>query len=168
MRKKLQRGFSAPETILVLVAVGLIAFVVWFVFHSSSDTSETLGNAANTQTEVPKQNNTAARTAEKAKVYTIRTDANTGKYLADISGKVLYTYGADTKGVSNCSGDCLAAWPVYKATVTDNLPADISVITRTDGNKQYAYKGMPLYYYVNDTTGQVTGEGVNNFHVAKP
>jgi predicted lipoprotein with Yx(FWY)xxD motif len=44
------------------------------------------------------------------------------------------------------------------------------VINRSaDEIKQYAYKGLPLYYYTGDTSaGMVTGDGINNFHLAKP
>jgi len=48
------------------------------------------------------------------------------------------------------------------------LPANVGVITRTDGSKQYTYKNLPLYYFTGDQTGQVTGDNVENFHVAKP
>ena len=48
------------------------------------------------------------------------------------------------------------------------LPANVTVITRSDGGKQYAYKGMPLYTFTSDGNGQVTGDGVENFHIAKP
>ncbi|WP_225973426.1 COG4315 family predicted lipoprotein [Polynucleobacter paneuropaeus] len=40
---------------------------------------------------------------------------------------------------------------------------DYSVITRDDGKKQLAYKGMPLYFWVKDTKpGDKTGDGFLN------
>jgi predicted lipoprotein with Yx(FWY)xxD motif len=49
------------------------------------------------------------------------------------------------------------------------VPTNVGTITRTDGGVQYTYKKMPLYYYVGDTSaGQITGDGVNGFSVAKP
>lgn len=170
MRKASQRGYSAVETILVLVIVGLIAFVVWYVFSSRSDTETTLGNAATTQTEVPKQTAKKTTTQQSAPVsqVLIKTDSKLGQYLSDPNNKALYTYGSDTSGVSNCSGACLAAWPIYTATTTTDLAANVTVIKRADGTSQYAYKGMPLYYYSSDTAGTVTGDGVGGFHVAKP
>jgi predicted lipoprotein with Yx(FWY)xxD motif len=172
MRKANQRGYSIVETVLVLVIVGLIAFVVWYVFSSKSNTETTLGNAATTQTEVSKQNakkSIAPNIATPADVVVTKTNANIGQYLADSSNKALYTYGADTAGVSNCTDSCLTNWPIYSAaSAPSTLPANVTVITRADGSKQYAYKGLPLYYFSSDSAGQVTGDGVNNFHVAKP
>ena len=94
-----------------------------------------------------------------------------GKYLTDFQGMTLYTFDKDTKGVSNCSGPCLTAWPIYTsgATAEKILPLNISVITRSDGSKQFAWKGMPLYYYAQDQkAGDITGDGVGGiWHIVK-
>ena len=51
----------------------------------------------------------------------------------------------------------------------DGLTGDLSVITRDDGSKQVAYKGLPLYFWQNDKApGDVTGNGVGGFTVAAP
>jgi predicted lipoprotein with Yx(FWY)xxD motif len=164
MKKRLQSGFALTETVLVLVLVGLVSFVVWYVFHTKSDTNATLGNAANTQTEVSKntkQPSSTSQSSTASQIVVTKTDSKGNKYLADGNDKTLYTYGADTNGVSNCTGSCLTDWPIYKATSTTSLPANVTIITRSDGGTQYAYKGLPLYYFTGDTTA-------NNFHVAKP
>jgi predicted lipoprotein with Yx(FWY)xxD motif len=103
-------------------------------------------------------------------VYTVKTDSTTGQYLADPAGKPLYTYNADTSGVSNCTGSCLSNWPAYQPTSTlANPPSGVSTIKRSDnGQTQYTYNGMPLYYFTGDSAGKVTGNGVENFAVAKP
>jgi predicted lipoprotein with Yx(FWY)xxD motif len=42
-------------------------------------------------------------------------------------------------------------------------------LTRADGTSQVTYNGMPLYGWKNDTkAGDVTGQGINSFLVAKP
>lgn len=98
-----------------------------------------------------------------------KTTSSGSQYLADANGNALYTYGGDTTGVSNCSGSCIASWPVYQATSSStSLPANVTVITRSDGSKQYAYKGLPLYTFSGDSVGQATGDGVSNFHLTKP
>lgn len=172
MRKANQRGYSSIEIVLVLVIVGLIAFIGWYVFHTKSDINTTLGSAASTQIQPPKQavkKTAAAATATTAQVVTTKTSSTLGQYLADPNNKALYTYGADTAGVSNCSGSCLTDWPIYSAaSAPSTLPANVTVITRSDGTKQYAYKGMPLYTFTSDSAGQVTGNGISNFNVAKP
>jgi predicted lipoprotein with Yx(FWY)xxD motif len=172
MLKKSQKGLAAVETVLILVIVALIGFVAWYAFHAKSNTDNTYNTVANTQTTPPKSSKKTTTTtpAASADIVTTKTDSKLGQYLADAKGMTLYTYGADTTGVSNCSGSCLAEWPIYSAqNAPATLPANVTVITRSDGSKQYAYKGMPLYYFTGDTSaGQVTGDGVNNFHVAKP
>ncbi len=167
MKKFNQSGFSPVETVLVLVIVGLLAFITWYVFHTNSDTRATLDNAAAYQTPIPKKS--TAKTTVAAQVVTTKTDSKLGQYLAGSNGKPLYTYASDTTGVSNCSGSCLTAWPIYDASkAPTTLPDNATVITRSDGGKQYAYKGMPLYYYNSDSVGKITGDGVNSFSVAKP
>lgn len=117
-----------------------------------------------------KSTTTTNTTTVNNAVLMTKTDSKLGQYLADSSGKALYTYGSDTNGVSNCSGGCLATWPAYvdKGSTT-NLPSGVSTIKRTDnGEMQYTYNGMPLYYFASDANGQVTGDGVGGFHIAKP
>lgn len=110
--------------------------------------------------------------ASSGNIYTTKTDSVKGSYMADFAGMTLYTYDKDTTGVSNCSGGCLAAWPAYSsgATAQGTFPANISVITRSDGSMQFAWKGMPLYYYAKDkVAGDVTGDGVGGvWHLVKP
>ncbi len=114
----------------------------------------------------------AAAMAPSDNIYLTKTDAKKGAYLTDFQGLTLYTYDKDTTGVSNCSGACVAAWPVYTsgATAQKIFPANISVITRSDGSKQFAWKGMPLYYFAKDTkAGDITGDGVGGvWHIVKP
>ena len=52
----------------------------------------------------------------------------------------------------------------------DATGENFSFVTRDDGSKQVAYKGMPLYLWVRDEKpGDTTGEGVGNvWLVARP
>jgi predicted lipoprotein with Yx(FWY)xxD motif len=171
MRKTNQRGYSLTESVLILVIIGLIAFVGWYVFRAKSNIDTTLGNAESAQTQIPKQpvKQPAASKAEPVSQVLVKTNSKLGQYLSDPNDKALYTYGADTTGVSNCSGLCLTDWPIYSAaSAPATLTADVTVIKRADGSSQYAYKGMPLYFFSGDSAGQVTGDGISNFHVAKP
>ena len=115
---------------------------------------------------------TNSAAAPSDNIYKTATDKTKGTYLTDFQGMALYTFDKDTKGVSNCEGACLTLWPVYTsgATAQKTFPANITVITRKDGSKQFAWKGMPLYYYSKDTkAGDITGDGVAGvWHVAKP
>jgi len=83
----------------------------------------------------------------------------------------LYHFDHDTTGKSNCEAACATTWPPLKFTGsgTPTGSSDLSVIDRTDGTKQVAYKGMPLYTYSGDTSaGQTNGDGFAGiWHVTK-
>lgn len=90
-----------------------------------------------------------------------------GSYITDSSGRTLYYFLKDTTGTSVCTGSCIATWPAFSAdplilpTLLNN--SDFAAVSRTDGVKQIAYMGRPLYYYVNDKKpGDTTGQGFNN------
>jgi predicted lipoprotein with Yx(FWY)xxD motif len=173
MLRKTQRGFAATESILIGVIVVLIAFVAWYAFHVKNNTDNTLNKAGNQQIAPPqtsKKPATTTPTTTPSGVVTTKTDSKGVSYLADANGMALYTYSQDSANTSSCSGSCLAVWPAYKATSSSaSLPANVGTFTRSDGTVQYTYKKFPLYYYTGDTAaGQVTGDGVNGFSVAKP
>ena len=96
-----------------------------------------------------------------------------GRVLTGDDGRTLYVFAADVDGTANCNGACAGNWPAYyKETFTlgNGLnAADFTTITRTDGAKQTAYKGWPLYYFKNDAkAGDITGENVGDvWRVAK-
>jgi predicted lipoprotein with Yx(FWY)xxD motif len=143
------------KKILIAVILIVIGLVGYFAFHKSPKP------ATSSSTQAVAVNNAVLIT---------KSDSSFGQYLADPGSKTLYTYGPDTAGVSNCTGGCLTSWPAYQDTgPTTGLPANIGTIKRSDnGEIQYTYKGMPLYYFANDSVGQVSGNGVSGFTVAKP
>ena len=94
-----------------------------------------------------------------------------GAILVTTNGMTLYTYTRDMTGFSNCNNQCAAAWPPLLAATDAKGSGDWSVITRDDGNKQWAYKGAALYTWPKDTQpGDTTGENADSgkWHVAKP
>lgn len=97
-------------------------------------------------------------------------DTDKGKALVDGKGMTLYVFDKDTAGVSNCYKDCEALWPIMKAGSADKPQGEFTIITRTNGDLQWAYMGKPLYHWVKDTKpGDTTGDGVKGvWHVAKP
>jgi len=141
----------------ILLAV-LVIGGVYLIFHKTPKSTTT---ASSISSNAPAVNNA---------VLVTKTNSSIGQYLTDPNGNTLYTYAADSSGVSNCMGSCLTAWPAYQDKgSTTSLPAGVSTIKRTDnGQIQYTYYGMPLYYFAGDSSGQVTGNGVQNFQVAKP
>jgi predicted lipoprotein with Yx(FWY)xxD motif len=92
--------------------------------------------------------------------------------LVGSSDMTLYTFQNDVagSGKSACNGPCAANWPPLMATANDRAKGDYSVITRGDGTKQWAFRGMPLHYWIRDTRpGDKTGDGFNKvWSVVRP
>jgi predicted lipoprotein with Yx(FWY)xxD motif len=97
-------------------------------------------------------------------------DTSKGKALVDSKGMTLYVFDRDAAGKSNCNGQCANNWPPFAAAAGAAPSGDWTIVTREDGNKQWAYKGKPLYDFAKDTKpGDAGGEGVNNvWHIAAP
>ncbi len=98
------------------------------------------------------------------------TQTDKGPALTDAQGMTLYVFDKDSAGKSACAGKCAENWPPLTADAGAAPPAGYSVITRDDGQKQWAYKGKPLYGWVKDTKpGDTTGDGVGgSWHIAAP
>lgn len=87
----------------------------------------------------------------------------------DAKGMTLYTFDKDAGGKSACNGPCAANWPPLMAGGDAKASGAWTVITRDDGGKQWAYKGKPLYTWMQDAkAGDKTGDGFGNtWHTAK-
>src|SRR6185295_9309013 len=101
---------------------------------------------------------------------TLQLSPFVGSYLADATGRALYTTGGDLPGDCNtppqslCTAECAVSWLAFDAggrVLPDGLAdAGFGTIQRSDGAYQTTYQGWPLYYYKSDLTlGQVTGQG---------
>jgi predicted lipoprotein with Yx(FWY)xxD motif len=98
-------------------------------------------------------------------------DSAKGPVLTNDSGMTLYVFDKDSGGRSVCNGPCAGNWPPLTATPASTPMGDLTLITRDDGTKQWAYKGRPLYNWKNDKKpGDITGDGFLNgaWHVAQP
>lgn len=152
------------QWILLYVVIGLLVYglIYYFVF------AKKINYPAQPAVSV----SPTAASAPSANIYMTKTDAKKGAYLTDFAGMTLYTFDKDTAGVSTCYNGCATTWPPYTsgATAEKMLPTNITVTTRTDGSKQFAWKGMPLYYYASDTTpGDIRGDGIGGvWHIVKP
>jgi predicted lipoprotein with Yx(FWY)xxD motif len=108
-----------------------------------------------------------AQTSAPAKV----AETSKGKTLVDPNGLTLYTFDNDkTADKSACNGKCATNWPPFAAPAKAANIGDWSAIVRGDGSKQWAYKGKPLYRWMEDKKpGDVGGDGrFNVWHVAVP
>ncbi|UST52497.1 hypothetical protein NF681_00515 (plasmid) [Comamonadaceae bacterium OTU4NAUVB1] len=95
-----------------------------------------------------------------------------GGMLVNTSGMTLYTFDNDTagSGKSACNGPCAGLWPPVMAEADAKPEGDMTLVTRDDGTKQWAYKGKPVYLYKSDMkAGDMTGDNFKNvWHVIKP
>jgi len=89
--------------------------------------------------------------------------------LVDDSGMTLYTYDKDSPGKSVCVDKCAENWPL-QADMEAEAGGDWTAIERSDGTMQWAYKGRPLYTFMQDNApGDMNGEGKGGvWHMAKP
>lgn len=95
--------------------------------------------------------------------------AKYGLVLASSTGRTLYRYTKDSKGVNRCTPDatCRPYWPalLVKSTVKPTAGAGanaklIGTIKAPNGMRQVTYAGFPLYFFSGDKgAGQVNGEG---------
>ena len=90
--------------------------------------------------------------------------------LVNSAGMTLYTFDKDAGGKSACNDQCAKIWPPVTAAADAKASGDLTVITRDDGSKQWAYKGKPVYLYAKDAKpGDKTGDNFKDvWHVVKP
>jgi predicted lipoprotein with Yx(FWY)xxD motif len=98
-----------------------------------------------------------------------------GPVLTGPNGLTLYTRTGDTATTSSCTGQCATNWPPLTvatggaATGGTGVSGTFATLTRADATIQVTYNGLPLYGWLKDTKpGDVTGQGVGGFSVAKP
>lgn len=113
-----------------------------------------------------------ARAAEPPTPLKQATAGPVGTILTGPNGMTLYTFAKDQQpGKSTCNGPCAENWPPFRPEAYASAPkAPLSIITRDDGSKQYAYEGKPLYYWMRDKKpGDTTGHKVGDvWFVAQP
>jgi predicted lipoprotein with Yx(FWY)xxD motif len=156
---------ARPQPFLVAAALAVAGLGAAACSSSSSPTSTTSHPA----TSVSPASSTST---------TVRVENNStyGKVLVNSAGKPLYTYGPDKGhgGKSTCTGSCLQQWPALVVpsgttpTKGTGVTGTVSAVMQSNGTDQVTYNSMPLYTFVSDTSsGQVTGNGVMGFSVAK-
>lgn len=86
------------------------------------------------------------------------------------NGNTLYVSAKDGNGMSNCYEQCAAMWPPLSVANTAKPMGEYTIVMRTDGVKQWAYKGQPLYYFAKDSkSGEMMGDGMGgNWKTVRP
>jgi len=114
----------------------------------------------------------AATSATTSSAPTVKAVASAkyGTVLVSASGRTLYRYTLDSKGVNRCTSValCNKYWPAMlvkasaKPVAGPGLSASLlgTIKAKTAGMVQITYAGFPLYTFAGDSkAGQTNGEG---------
>jgi predicted lipoprotein with Yx(FWY)xxD motif len=163
--RKVRRGFlrhARSHPFLVAAALAALGLGAAACSSSASPTTSTSGTTAQP----------ASSTSSTVKM---ESNSTYGSILVDSAGKALYTYGPDKGhgGQATCTGSCLQEWPPLvvpsgtEPTGGTGVSGTLSAVKQSNGTYQVTYNGSPLYTFVEDNSpGQVTGNGVEDFSVA--
>jgi predicted lipoprotein with Yx(FWY)xxD motif len=142
--------------LLTLAAVALVAIGV-AACGGSNNSSDSASAAANT-------------TGGGSDTVSTKSISGVGTVLVDSQGQALYTNNQDSAMNVACTGSCTAIWvPLMAPSSGQPTSSDQAVQAKLDmvkskGSSQVTFGGMPLYSFVQDSPGQVTGNGfTDNF-----
>jgi len=84
------------------------------------------------------------------------------------TGLRLYVYDKDLPGKSVCNAGCESAWPPLMALSGSKPLGEWTLVTRYDGQKQWAYRGRPVYMRFHDDPNNPVADGLDGlWHVLK-
>jgi predicted lipoprotein with Yx(FWY)xxD motif len=128
------------------VLPALVASLTLAACGSSSSSSKSSSQAGSTAAT-----NAAAASGE-ATVKTAANKALGATILVDSHGITLYHLSGEENGKFICTPSaCTGVWhPLTASGTPSGTVGSLTVVTRPDGSKQVAYKGLPLYTFVED------------------
>jgi predicted lipoprotein with Yx(FWY)xxD motif len=109
---------------------------------------------------------TTMAASEAGSTISVESLGDAGEVLVDEQGAALYTNDRDTASKIACTGECTSIWvPVSAqngAPTSDDSSVEgkLETIDRPDGTRQVTFDGKPLYSFVEDGPGAVTGDGL--------
>ncbi len=112
---------------------------------------------------------TAQASTATATVVTVTKSAKWGTILVTGTGYAIYRLTADSKNKSVCTGACATAWPPVLLASGQKTPigkgvSGLGSISRSGGQRQVTYEGIPLYTFIGDRKpGQVNGNVKDHF-----
>jgi predicted lipoprotein with Yx(FWY)xxD motif len=113
-------------------------------------------------------NASAATTGGGGQTVSTKSFSGVGTVLVDSSGQALYTNNRDSGKNIACTGSCTAIWvPLMAPSGGQPTSSDQAVqaklgVVKSKGGSQVTFGGKPLYTFVQDSSGQVTGNGVTD------
>jgi len=136
---------------IIILAASVVAVVLTVAACGSKSTAATVPSPT-----------TASSSASTT--VAVKQISGLGSVLVTSAGLPLYANEQDTSG-STCNGSCTAIWKPLTVTGTpteSGVSGKLGVISRTDGSKQVTVNGKPVYTFVEDQPGQVTGNGAHD------
>ena len=89
----------------------------------------------------------------------------TGRLLVNHEAFSVYSWDKDGPNKSNCDFACLQEWKPVLAPETGQPQGEWSIIERSQGIKQWAFRKNPLYTHIADTrTRSLVGSDVSGWH----
>src|SRR3954447_14454303 len=137
---------SRNKTISAVGAVGAAAAIGLAACgggHSTADAAPSGANAANAPAVAVKK--------------------ISGTSVLAYRGHSLYSPTQERHGHITCTGQCVKVWGVVKASAKKGSKVHhLGSITRPGGKKQLTYKGKPLYTFVPEGKGKLSGDGLKD------
>jgi predicted lipoprotein with Yx(FWY)xxD motif len=148
-----------PRIIMAGIALAAVATAGGLTAAAASSSTPTAAASA------------ASANSMSATVRTVSANVagKTETILVTSQGLPLYIYRPDTATKSLVTGGLAQLWPplTSPAVAGAGVTGKVAVLKDVNG-QQVTYNGHPLYTFVDDHAGQVTGQGVQNFFVATP
>lgn len=114
---------------------------------------------------------TSSSSSSGTTVQSVSNPSLGSKVLVNGQGMTLYSLSAERAGKFICaSSTCTKVWhPLTLAggAKPTGSVGSLGVVKRPDGTQQVTYKGMPLYTFAQDHSGQANGQGIKDVGVWK-
>ena len=136
----------------LILAITAVAAVVGLAACGGSDDDNSSDSGSGAATNASSGGDTVST----------QTISGTGTVLVDSQGMALYTNDMDKGSKILCTDECLTEWlPLTGAPNSSDsaVKSKLGTVMRPDGSSQVTFDGMPLYTFVDDKPGQVTGNG---------
>jgi predicted lipoprotein with Yx(FWY)xxD motif len=107
--------------------------------------------------------NAAAATTTAAKAPAITAKTISGQSVLAYRGHTLYSPAQEKSGKITCTAGCVKVWgPVKASAKKGSKVTKLGSVTRPDGKKQLTYKSLPLYTFIPEGKGKLSGDGLKD------